>query len=108
MLASHVFPDAGIGTNVILLIGLAVGVDYTLQAVRPTRPPRTGPGRLTTAVLRPVGKHPAAVLTGTVLVMLALAAPVLGLNLTDMGRETHSRSIVAMRTYDRLNAAFPS
>jgi putative drug exporter of the RND superfamily len=211
MLASHVFPDAGIGTNVILLIGLAVGVDYTLfylkrereerarsggrlspqalvelaaatsgravvlsglavavssatlfladdvifssiatgaivvtlvavlssltvlpallaklgrraerravrkearaarrgQAVRPTKQPNTGPGRLTTAVLRPVRKHPAAVLTVTVLAMLALAAPVLGLKLTDMGRETHSRSIVAMQTYDRLNAAFP-
>lgn len=211
MLASHVFPDAGVGTNVILLIGLAVGVDYTLfylkrereerarsggrlspqavvelaaatsgravvlsglavavssatlfladdvifssiatgaivvtlvavlssltvlpallatlgrraerraerkearaakrgQAVRPTKQPKTGPGRLTTAVLRPVSKHPAAVLTVTVLAMLALAAPVLGLKLTDMGRETHSRSIVAMQTYDRLNAAFP-
>ncbi|WP_329443098.1 MMPL family transporter [Streptomyces canus] len=211
MLASHVFPDAGVGTNVILLIGLAVGVDYTLfylkrereerarsggrlspqavvelaaatsgravvlsglavavssatlfladdvifssiatgaivvtlvavlssltvlpallatlgrraerraerkearaakrgQNVRPTKQPKTGPGRLTTAVLRPVSKHPAAVLTVTVLAMLALAAPVLGLKLTDMGRETHSRSIVAMQTYDRLNAAFP-
>ncbi|MFF0157906.1 MMPL family transporter [Streptomyces sp. NPDC005263] len=211
MLASHVFPDAGVGTNVILLIGLAVGVDYTLfylkrereeraasggrlspQAVvelaaatsgravvlsglavavssatlfladdvifssiatgaivvtlvavlssltvlpallatlgrraerravrrearaarrgrsaRPEKQPKTGPGRLTTAVLRPVSKHPAAALTGTVLVMLALAAPVFGLKLTDMGRETHSRSIVAMQTYDRLNAAFP-
>ncbi|MCN9245038.1 MMPL family transporter, partial [Streptomyces sp. RY43-2] len=33
--------------------------------------------------------------------------PVLGLKLTDMGRETHSRSIVAMQVYDRLNAAYP-
>jgi RND superfamily putative drug exporter len=211
MPASHVFPDAGIGTNVILLIGLAVGVDYTLfylkrereerarsggrlspqavvelaaatsgravvfsglavavssatlfladdvifssiatgaivvtlvavlssltvlpallaklgrraerralrkvaraaqrgRAVRPEKQPKTGPGRLTAAVLRPVSKHPAAVLTVTVIAMLALAAPVLGLKLTDMGRETHSRSIVAMQTYDRLNAAFP-
>ncbi|GID57438.1 MMPL family transporter [Actinoplanes couchii] len=30
MLASHVFPDAGVGTNVIILIGMAVGVDYAL------------------------------------------------------------------------------
>ncbi|MEY7974811.1 MMPL family transporter [Streptomyces pilosus] len=207
MVASHVFPDAGVGTNVILLIGLAVGVDYTLfylkrereeraraggelssqavvelaaatsgravvlsglavavssatlyladdvifssiatgavlvtlvavvssltvlpallaklgmraerRAVRRAARGRTprkqethkaGPGRLTAAVLRPVVKHPAATLTVTVLGLLALAAPVLGLRLTDMGRETHSRSIVAMQVYDRLNAAYP-
>ncbi|MFD9506223.1 MMPL family transporter [Streptomyces mirabilis] len=211
MLTSHVFPDAGVGTNVILLIGLAVGVDYTLfylkrereeraraggrlssQAVvelaaatsgravvlsglavaissatlfladdvifssiatgaivvtlvavlssltvlpallaklseraerravrrearaakrgrtpRPRKQPKTGAGRLTTAVLSLVGKRPAAALTVTVIAMLALAAPVLGLKLTDMGRETHSRSIAAMQVYDRLNASFP-
>lgn len=211
MMASHVFPDAGVGTNVILLIGLAVGVDYTLfylkrereeraraggrlssQAVvelaaatsgravvlsglavaissatlfladdvifssiatgaivvtlvavlssltvlpallaklgeraerravrkearaakrgrtpRPRKQPKTGAGRLTTAVLSLVGKRPAAALTVTVIAMLALAAPVLGLKLTDMGRETHSRSIAAMQVYDRLNASFP-
>ncbi|MFH0177277.1 MMPL family transporter [Streptomyces cacaoi] len=207
MVASHVFPDAGIGTNVILLIGLAVGVDYTLfylkrereeraraggglspqavvelaaatsgravvlsglavavssatlyladdvifssiatgailvtlvavvssltvlpallaklgmraerraerRAARGLAPKkqkthRTGPGRLTAAVLRPVVKHPVATLTVTVVGLLALAAPVLGLKLTDMGRETHSRAIVAMQVYDRLNAAYP-
>ncbi|MFE2151501.1 MMPL family transporter [Streptomyces lavendulae] len=207
MVASHVFPDAGIGTNVILLIGLAVGVDYTLfylkrereeraraggklspQAVveiaaatsgravvlsglavavssatlyladdvifssiatgailvtlvavvssltvlpallaklgmraerraerraarglspKKQKPHKAGPGRLTAAVLRPVAKHPTATLTVTVLGLLALAAPLLGLKLTDMGRETHSRSIVAMQVYDRLNAAYP-
>ncbi|MFF3662644.1 MMPL family transporter [Streptomyces olivochromogenes] len=211
MVASHVFPDAGVGTNVILLIGLAVGVDYTLfylkrereeraraggrltpqavvelaaatsgravvlsglavaissatlfladdvifssiavgaivvtlvavissltvlpallaklaqraerravrkaeraaargKSVKPKKQPRTGTGRVTAAVLRPVAKHPVAALTVTVVAMLALAAPVLGMKLTDMGRETHSRSITAMQTFDRLNAAFP-
>lgn len=211
MIASHVFPDAGVGTNVILLIGLAVGVDYTLfylkrereeraraggrlspqavvelaaatsgravvlsgfavavssatlfladdvifssiatgaivvtlvavvssltvlpallaklgeraerrkvrraeRAARKGTVPRapkqrsSGPGRVTAAVLRPVAKHPVATLLVTVLGMLALAAPVLNLKLTDMGRETHSRSIVAMQVYDRLNAAYP-
>ncbi len=207
MVASHIFPDAGVGTNVILLIGLAVGVDYTLfylkrereeraraggklspqavvelaaatsgravvlsglavavssatlyladdvifssiatgailvtlvavvssltvlpallaklgmraerraerRAARGLAPKkqkthRTGPGRLTAAVLRPVAKHPVATLTVTVVGLLALAAPILNLKLTDMGRETHSRSIVAMQIYDRLNAAYP-
>ncbi|CAL9668192.1 hypothetical protein SUDANB15_07307 [Streptomyces sp. enrichment culture] len=207
MVASHLFPDNGISTNIILLIGLAVGVDYTLfylkrereeraraggklspqavvelaaatsgravvvsglavavssatlyladdvifssiatgailvtlvavvssltvlpallaklgmraerraerRAARGLAPKkqkthRTGPGRLTAAVLRPVAKHPIATLTVTVVALLALAAPVLGLKLTDMGRETHSRSIEAMQVYDRLNAAYP-
>ncbi|MGI5167803.1 MMPL family transporter [Spirillospora sp. CA-253888] len=30
MAVSHLLPDTGIGTNLILLIGMAVGVDYTL------------------------------------------------------------------------------
>ncbi|MFE6776531.1 MMPL family transporter [Streptomyces sp. NPDC057702] len=211
MLASHAFPDAGVGTNVILLIGLAVGVDYTLfylkrereeraraggrlappavvelaaatsgravvlsglavaassatlfladdvifssiavgaivvtlvavlssltvlpallavlgaraerraarraeraerggKPVRPRKQRATGPGRATVAVLRGVGKRPAVALGATVLALLALAAPALALNLTDMGRETHSRSVPAMRVFDRQNAAFP-
>ncbi|WP_217201721.1 MMPL family transporter [Streptomyces buecherae] len=211
MLASHAFPDAGIGTNVILLIGLAVGVDYTLfylkrereeraraggglspaavvelaaatsgravvfsglavavssatlflvddvifssiavgaivvtlvavlssltvlpallavlgaraerraerraaraaaggRPVRQRAPRRSGPGRATAAVLRGVSRRPAVALAASVLGMLAVAAPALGLNLTDMGRETHSRAIGAMQVYDRQNAAFP-
>ncbi|TMQ98927.1 MMPL family transporter [Actinomadura soli] len=205
MLASHVFPDAGVSASMILLIGMAVGVDYTLfylkrereerarsggrlspravvelaaatsgRAVvlsglavavssatlyladdvifssiatgaivvtlvavvssltvlpallaklgqwaerRAARRARRGKparrlrmrdgGRITTAMLRPVERRPAVTLIVGVLVMLALAAPLLNLNLTDMGRESHPRDIPAMRTYDRLNAAFP-
>lgn len=40
MVASHVFPDAGVGTHVILLIGLAVGVDYTLLYLKREREER--------------------------------------------------------------------
>ncbi|MFI8942615.1 MMPL family transporter [Streptomyces syringium] len=206
MLASHAFPDAGVGTNVILLIGLAVGVDYTLfylkrereeraraggrlssqavvelaaatsgravvlsglavavssatlflvddvifssiatgaivvtlvavvssltvlpallatfgvraerRALRKaaraagsgTAQPKGGAGRFTGAVLRVTSRRPAVTLTVAGLATLALAAPLLDLKLTDMGRETHSRSIPAMQTYDRLNHAFP-
>ncbi|MEU6162627.1 MMPL family transporter [Streptomyces tanashiensis] len=206
MIASHVFPDAGVGTNVILLIGLAVGVDYTLfhlkrereeraraaggrlgtQALvelaaatsgravvvsglavavssatlyladdvifssiatgavvvtlvavlssltvlpallallgaraerrrargkplrrdRASRTGRTG-GRITAAVLRPVAKHPAVTFAVSTLALLALALPVLHIDITEMSRETHSRAIPAMRTYDRLMAAYP-
>ncbi|MEV6103806.1 MMPL family transporter [Streptomyces sp. NPDC051940] len=209
MVASHVFPDAGVGANIILLVGLAVGVDYTLfylkrereerangrldarmrvelaaatsgravvvsgvavaassatlylvddvifssiatAAVLVTmvavvssltvlpallaklgaraerrerrraarnkpqaagssrnRPHAAGPGRLTRAVLEATRRRPAATLALATAVLLALAAPLLGLKLTDMGRETHPRAIPAMQTYDRLNAAFP-
>ncbi|WP_199856753.1 MMPL family transporter [Nocardia suismassiliense] len=200
MPASHLFPDNGVGTNIILLIGLAVGVDYTLFYLKRAREERDRPGaaldsravvavaaatsgravvvsglavaastatlylvddvifssiataailvtlvsvassltalpalltvltdraarraaghaapvrrtssrgRFTGFVLRKIAAKPAAALTISVLAMLALTAPVLGLELTDMGRETHPRTIPAMQTFDRLNAAFP-
>ncbi|MER5439169.1 MMPL family transporter [Streptomyces sp. NPDC002790] len=198
MLASHVFPDAGVGTNIILLIGLAVGVDYTLFYLKREREERArSDGELSSralveiaaatsgravvlsgfavavssatlyladdvifssiataailvtlvavvssltvlpallvkigaraerhaarkprkarpqkpvrrnALLRLTARRPAAVLIVAVLAMMALAAPLLGLKLTDMGRETHSRQTRSMPTFDRLNAAFP-
>ncbi|MFG3115487.1 MMPL family transporter [Streptomyces sp. NPDC048197] len=212
MLASHLFPDAGVGTNVIILIGLAVGVDYTLfylkrereerarsggrlgpEAVvelaaatsgravvvsglavavstatlylaadvifsslatgtivvvlvavassltvlpavlvktgqraerraqrragapgrRWQRAARTGRngagrgGRVWAALTRPASRRPVLTLAVSVLLLLGLSAPLAGLKLVEMGRDTHSREVPAMRTYDRLNAAFP-
>ncbi|WP_181790273.1 MMPL family transporter, partial [Streptomyces phytophilus] len=48
-----------------------------------------------------------ATLVVSVLAMLALAAPALGMKLVDPGKDTFSRDIPAMQTYDRLTAAFP-
>lgn len=210
MLASHLLPDPGVGTNMILLMGLAVGVDYTLfylkrereersraagrlspealvelaaatagravvvsglavivctatlylatdvifsslatgtilvvavavlssltvlpallvklghraerraakKAARrakrgaPARTKATKPdnGRIFGALMRPAQRHPAITLCVSVLVMLAVAAPALGLKLIDPGKDTFSRSIPAMQVYDRLTAAFP-
>ncbi|MEU1284122.1 MMPL family transporter [Kitasatospora sp. NPDC005856] len=206
MVASHVLPDPGVGTNMIMLIGLAVGVDYTLFYLKREReervraggrlgpealvelaaatagraivvsglavivstaalylatdvifsslatgtilvvsvavvssltalpallvkigqrterraarrasrgkPVRTGraepeAGRVAGALLRPARKRPALTLCLSTLVMLALAAPALGLKLVDPGKDTFSRDIPAMQVYDRLNAAFP-
>lgn len=212
MLASHLFPDAGVGTNVIILIGLAVGVDYTLfylkrereeraryggrlgpEAVvelaaatsgravvvsglavavstatlylaadvifaslatgtivvvlvavassltvlpavlvktgqraerrahrrgaaagpRWRRAARTGrngaghSGRVWAVLTRPASRRPVLTLAVSVLLLLGLSAPLAGLKLVEMGRDTHSREVPAMRTYDRLNAAFP-
>ncbi|WP_406081616.1 MMPL family transporter [Streptomyces zaomyceticus] len=206
MLASHVLPDAGVGTNMILLIGLAVGVDYTLFYLKREREERAraegrlGPealvelaaatagraivvsglavivstatlylatdvifsslatgtilvvavamassltvlpallvkighrtdrraarrtdrrtarradrrtaenGRVFAALLRPARRRPAATLCVSVLLMLGLAAPVLGMKLIDPGKDTFSRDIPAMQVYDRLTAKFP-
>ncbi|WP_328943852.1 MMPL family transporter [Streptomyces sp. NBC_00250] len=210
MLASHALPDAGVGTNMILLIGLAVGVDYTLFHLKREReeraraegrlspealvelaaatagraivasglavivstatlylatdvifsslatgtilvvavavassltvlpallvkighrterraakkaarrasrgePVRTKPvkpenGRVFTALLRPARRHPAITLCVSVLLMLGIAAPALGMKLIDPGKDTFSRDIPAMQVYDRLTAKFP-
>ncbi|MFI5924108.1 MMPL family transporter [Streptomyces anulatus] len=208
MVASHVMPDAGVGTNLILLIGLAVGVDYTLfylkrereeraraggrlgpealvelaaatagraivisglavivstatlylatdvifsslatgtilvvavavassltvlpallvvigrradrlaprraarRAARgkPARAGKPETGRLFGALLRPARTRPALTLCLSVLVMLGLTAPALGLKLIDPGKDTFSRDIPAMRVYDRLTESFP-
>ncbi|WP_228924641.1 MMPL family transporter [Streptomyces sp. DH7] len=208
MVASHVMPDAGVGTNLILLIGLAVGVDYTLfylkrereeraraggrlgpealvelaaatagraivisglavivstatlylatdvifsslatgtilvvavavassltvlpallvvigrradrlaprraaRRARRGKPARAGKpetGRVFGAVLRPARTRPALTLCLSVLVMLGLTVPALGLKLIDPGKDTFSRDIPAMRVYDRLTESFP-
>ncbi|GGQ08277.1 membrane protein [Streptomyces griseomycini] len=206
MVASHLSPDAGVGTNVILMIGLAVGVDYTLFYLKREREERArsggrlgsaalvelaaatsgravvvsglavavstatlylasdvifsslatgtiivvlvavassltalpallvklgqraerrelrrarrgkparrvggrgGDGRVWSALLRPAARHPLATLCCSVLGLLALVAPLAGLRITEMSRDTHSRDIPAMRVYDRLNEAFP-
>ncbi|MEV6454810.1 MMPL family transporter [Streptomyces anulatus] len=208
MVASHVMPDAGVGTNLILLIGLAVGVDYTLfylkrereeraradgrlgpealvelaaatagraivisglavivstatlylatdvifsslatgtilvvavavassltvlpallvvigrradrlaprraaRRARRGKPARAGKpeaGRMFGALLRPARTRPALTLCLSVLVMLGLTVPALGLKLIDPGKDTFSRDIPAMRVYDRLTESFP-
>ncbi|MCP3753536.1 MMPL family transporter [Streptomyces sp. TBY4] len=52
MVASHLLPDPGVGTNMILLIGLAVGVDYTLFYLEREREERArAQGRLSSEAL---------------------------------------------------------
>ncbi|MFJ6694622.1 MMPL family transporter [Streptomyces sp. NPDC091272] len=206
MAASHLLPDTGVGMNVILLIGMAVGVDYTLfylkrereerekaagrlspeavvgiaaatsgraivvsalaviistatlflatdvifsslavgtivvvfaamissvtvlpallvkighrqdrraaraaaQGKTPKRRRSTREtGKLWTALLSPARNHPVATLVVSVLVMAGLALPALGMELRVLNKDTHSREIPEMKTYDRLNEAFP-
>jgi RND superfamily putative drug exporter len=203
MLASHVFPDAGLGANLIILIGMAVGVDYSLfyvkrereeraraggrleppalvelaaatsgravagsglavavcgatlylasdvifsslatativvtlvavassltvlpallvlvgrrrerrAAHRPVQPKKGLAGKrldhLWDVLMRPATRHPAITLTLSVLALLALAAPIAGLKLTEISLETYSRDIPAMVVRDRVVTAFP-
>jgi RND superfamily putative drug exporter len=74
MLASHVFPDAGIGTNIILLIGMAVGVDYALFYVMRSREERRrgrSPHEALERTIRTSGRT--VILSGTT-VVIAMAA----------------------------------
>ncbi|MEU9714599.1 MMPL family transporter [Streptomyces sp. NPDC047976] len=202
-LASHVLPDAGVGNNIILLIGMAVGVDYSLFYLKRDREERAraggklasqaivelaaatagraivvsglavivstatlylatdvifsslatgtiivvlvamassltvlpallaklgarserraahrvqegkrnrdhgGTSKVWQTLLRPATRRPGVTLLVSTLVMLALSAPALGLKLSVLGKDTFSRKIPAVQTYDRLTAAFP-
>lgn len=202
-LASHVLPDAGVGNNIILLIGMAVGVDYSLFYLKRDREERArasgrlgseaivqlaaatagraivvsglavivstatlylatdvifsslatgtiivvlvamassltvlpallaklgaraerrnarraaegkrnrdhaGTGKVWSTMLRPATRRPGITLVVSVLILLGLAAPALGLKLSVLGKDTFSRKIPAVQTYDRLTAAFP-
>ncbi|MET3422256.1 RND superfamily putative drug exporter [Actinoplanes tereljensis] len=59
-------------------------------------------------ILSPALKRPAATLLVSVLALLALAAPALGMKLKFPGTEDLPRTTPAMQAYDRLTAAFPS
>ncbi|MFE4053752.1 MMPL family transporter [Streptomyces sp. YIM B13518] len=73
MVASHLSPDAGVGTNVILMIGLAVGVDYTLFHLKREREERArSGGRLSSEALVEL----AAATSGRAVVVSGLAVVV--------------------------------
>ncbi len=76
--------------------------------------PRTGrhgvpaKPRFWPAVLTPALRAPVATLVVSVGLLLALAAPALGMKLKFPGMEDLPRTTPAMQAYDRLTAAFPS
>ena len=59
-------------------------------------------------VLRPALRHPGITLAVAVGLLLALAAPALGMRLNFPGMQDLPRTTPAMQAYDRLTAAFPS
>jgi RND superfamily putative drug exporter len=69
---------------------------------------RNGPGRFWPFVLRPALRWPLPTLIVSVGLLLALAAPALGMQLKFPGTEDLPRTTPAMQAYDRLAAAYPS
>ncbi|MGW0534375.1 MMPL family transporter [Streptomyces sp. NPDC003032] len=70
MLASHLLPDTGVGMSMILLIGMAVGVDYTLFYLKREREERArAGGRLSSEAL----VEAAAATAGRAIVVSGLA-----------------------------------
>ncbi|MEU7906893.1 MMPL family transporter [Actinoplanes sp. NPDC049118] len=69
---------------------------------------RTGPGWFWPFVLRPALRRPLPTLLVSVGLLLALAAPALGMQLKFPGTEDLPRTTPAMQAYDRLAAAYPS
>jgi len=67
-----------------------------------------GEGRVWRKILTPALKKPAITLAVSVLALLALAAPALGMKLKFPGTEDLPRTTPAMQAYDRLAAAYPS
>ncbi|MCM0678093.1 MMPL family transporter [Micromonospora phytophila] len=81
---------------------------WRLTAPRTGRHGQQASPRFWPAVLRPALRAPVATLVISVGLLLALAAPALGMKLKFPGMEDLPRSTAAMQAYDRLTAAFPS
>ncbi|PWU49171.1 RND transporter [Micromonospora globispora] len=81
---------------------------WRLTAPRTGRHGEPARPRFWPAVLKPALRAPLATLVISVGLLLALAAPMLGMKLKFPGMEDLPRTTPAMQAYDRLTAAFPS
>ena len=84
-----------------------VPVLWRLTAARVGRDGQPKPPRLWPALLRPALRHPRVTLVVSVGLLLALAAPALGMQLKFPGMEDLPRTTPVMQAYDRLTAAYP-
>ncbi|WP_300681293.1 MMPL family transporter [Nocardioides sp.] len=91
-----------------LLAGLGRWVDRPRVPLlwRLTR--RMGSGAISRRLLGPVLRHPAAALVGGGVLVLALAAPALGMRLHQSNLATLPQSIPQVQTFRAIEAAFPS
>jgi uncharacterized membrane protein YdfJ with MMPL/SSD domain len=118
---SPTFASFGIGTIIVVAVAMVGSVSFLpamLAALgdrvekgripflhRLRRP--AGESRVWGAVLDRVLRRPIVSAVVATALLLALAVPALGLNLTQSGTDTLPRDIPIMKTYDRMQAAFP-
>jgi uncharacterized membrane protein YdfJ with MMPL/SSD domain len=68
---------------------------------------RDGEGRFWNAILGPVLRHPWIAATAAASFLIVLALPALGMKLAQPGPETFPQDLPAMKTYNKLQKAFP-
>jgi uncharacterized membrane protein YdfJ with MMPL/SSD domain len=68
---------------------------------------RTGESRFWNAILDRVLRHPSIAAAASVALLLVLASPALDIHTATPGIESLPRDLPVMRTYDRIQAAFP-
>jgi uncharacterized membrane protein YdfJ with MMPL/SSD domain len=68
---------------------------------------RDGEGRIWSAILGPVLRHPLIAAGAAAAVLVAMALPVLQMKLAQPGPETFPQDLPAMKTYNKLAEAFP-
>jgi RND superfamily putative drug exporter len=73
-----------------------------------SRNQRGGGGRFWPMLLRPALRHPAATLLVSVVALLLLASPALGMRLKLPATDEVPRTLAVMGVYDRITSAFPS
>ena len=86
-------------------LGRAMGrprVPLVWRLAASTRPPRVWP-----ALLRPALNHPGRTLAASVLLLLFIAAPALGMTLRDPDNASLPRSVTEVSTLNRMTEAFP-
>lgn len=81
---------------------------WRLTTARTGSDGRPAAPRFWPALLRPALRRPLVTLIASVGLLLALAAPALGMQLKFPGMEDLPRTTPAMQAYDRLTAAYPS
>jgi putative drug exporter of the RND superfamily len=69
---------------------------------------RIGRGGISTRLLGPVVRHPAAALVAGTIVVLGLAAPAMGMKIHQSNLATLPQSIPQVQTYRAIEGAFPS
>ncbi|MFL6071993.1 MAG: MMPL family transporter [Mycobacteriales bacterium] len=101
-LASHIFPDSGTTSNVILMMGMAVGIDYSLFYLKREREERArGRGHLDAVEVAAATSGHSVVVSG-IAVMVAMAGLYLAGDATFSSLATGSIIVVAVAVVGSL------